>query len=78
MNSRQTAFAYLDAAQKITDAIRATQMDNIERAKKCARTASLKAGWRTCLARDIRGFRLRKCSPVTAASPAFTRSLTSR
>jgi uncharacterized phosphosugar-binding protein len=37
MDSRQTAFAYLDAAQKIMDAIRATQMDNIEQAAQvCA------------------------------------------
>ena len=32
MDSGQAAFAYLNAAQKIMDAIRATQMDNIERA----------------------------------------------
>jgi uncharacterized phosphosugar-binding protein len=37
MDSGQAAFAYLDAAQKIIDAIRATQMDNIERAAQvCA------------------------------------------
>ena len=37
MDSGQAAVAYLDAAQKIMDAIRATQMDNIERAAQvCA------------------------------------------
>lgn len=37
MDSREAAFAYLDAAQKIMDDIRATQMDNIEAAAQvCA------------------------------------------
>jgi uncharacterized phosphosugar-binding protein len=37
MDSGQAAFAYLDAAQKIMDAIRATQVENIERAAQvCA------------------------------------------
>lgn len=37
MDSRQAAFAYLDAAQQIMDAIRATQIDNIEQAAQvCA------------------------------------------
>jgi uncharacterized phosphosugar-binding protein len=37
MDSRQAALAYLDAAQKIMDAVRATQMDNIEQAAQvCA------------------------------------------
>ncbi len=37
MDSRQTALAYLDAAQKIMDTIRATQLDKIEQAAQvCA------------------------------------------
>jgi uncharacterized phosphosugar-binding protein len=37
MDSRQAALAYLDAAQKIMDAVRATQMDKIEQAAQiCA------------------------------------------
>jgi uncharacterized phosphosugar-binding protein len=37
MDSRQAAIAYLDAAQKIIDAVRATQMDSIEQAAQvCA------------------------------------------